>query len=310
MYNVYIETFNKHLAHDMAYAAHVGCEYDREMEKSRMEGKPRVHYFYWDRDIEKSFPVPVGLNEFGLPPLVVAGIETTEEYFHLCGVEVPKPLHIPPQLRTFAKRRYSVTTFGDVKKSQYTKFPLFIKSYDRQKLFPSGVIQHRGTLKMDSIFNKVPDNTTVLISDYIDMSSEYRAFIRRGEIVGFKHYRGDFRLFPDFDFIDECIKAYTNAPASYCLDFAVSATPLAPAVSRGMITDTVLVEANDMWSLGTYGLDGETYLSCLKARWYEIMKPFIDREKNKRETGRNDKLAEKIENIVAQNPHLYLPKKE
>jgi len=83
--------------------------------------------------------------------------------------------------------------------------------------------------------------------------------------LGIYWYLGDFRVFPDMKIIDEAIAEYTKngAPAGYSIDFGVT--------DNGK---TLLVECNDGWSLGNYGLEPSKYCRLLGRRWHEMMKPF------------------------------------
>ena len=38
----------------------------------------------------------------------------------------------------------------------------------------------------------IPDDTKILVSEVVDMESEYRCFIHKGKLVGSKNYTGDF----------------------------------------------------------------------------------------------------------------------
>lgn len=82
-----------------------------------------------------------------------------------------------------------------------------------------------------------------------------------GELKGIKHYMGNIRIFPDCTVIDAAIKDYANAPAGYSIDFGITAGGR-----------TVLIECNDGWSLGNYGLNDVTYSTLLAKRWLQLMK--------------------------------------
>lgn len=52
--------------------------------------------------------------------------------------------------------------------------------------------------------------------------SEWRCFVRYGEILDIKHYRGDWRMHFDPDVIEGAVSAYTDAPAGYGIDFGLT----------------------------------------------------------------------------------------
>lgn len=107
------------------------------------------------------------------------------------------------------------------------------------------------------------DDYRVYCSDPVDFASECRLFIRRGSLVGVRHYRGDPHVWPDVDVVNGIIKAYAadpDAPAGCSIDLGV--TPGGK---------TFLVEVNDGYSLGCYGLDSAVYALLLAARWAELV---------------------------------------
>ena len=59
--------------------------------------------------------------------------------------------------------------------------------------------------------------------------------------------------------IENAIKEFTDAPAGYAIDFGVTADG-----------KTVLIEVNDGYSLGSYGLMENFYAKLLSARWAEL----------------------------------------
>ena len=138
-----------------------------------------------------------------------------------------------------------------------TNLPVFVKPHEKLKTFPSGVIKNQSSREM--FFNDIPNDFKVLTSEVVDIVSEYRGFVRRGKLVGLKHYTGDFGVFPDIKFINEVISNYTTGPRAYTIDFGITNK-----------NDTLLIECNDGWSVGSYGLDGEIYSGFLMDRWIEL----------------------------------------
>lgn len=58
------------------------------------------------------------------------------------------------------------------------------------------------------------------------------------------------------------VASYVDAPQGYAVDF-------------GLARDgrTLLVEVNDGYALGAYGLEPHAYAHLLAARWYELVQP-------------------------------------
>lgn len=238
---VYIQKVDGQFADDWVFAAYIGFR------------AKKTHEIIFFEDIME---VPVG-------NMVVAYIEDTKQYFQRCGIEVPLSLNIPDELQKYLHRKVSVMTFREFKETPIPYGGIFIKPYNEFKTFPSGVIKNESSKNNLStvMFGDVADTDLCLVSEVVNMLTEYRVFINRGEIVGIKHYSGDFRLFPDFKVIEQAFDDYKSGPISFTIDFAVD--------DKGQ---TILVEVQDAWSIGNYGLDGEVYSRFLMDRWLQIFK--------------------------------------
>ncbi len=72
-------------------------------------------------------------------------------------------------------------------------------------------------------------------------------------------YKGDWRKHYDYKVIENAVNEFTSAPAGYAVDF-------------GLTDDgrTLLIEVNDGYSLGCYGLMHINYAKLLSARWAEL----------------------------------------
>ncbi len=189
--------------------------------------------------------------------IVVAFIEDTVKYFKRLGIPEPKPINIPPCLMGYTKRKIRYMTMGEFKAD--TQLPVFVKPNGRVKEFASGVITKQENKRF--LLGDVPDETEVLVSDVIDIVSEYRCYVINNDLKSINYYLGDFRVFPDVTIIDEAIAVYApESPSAYSIDFGVT--------SEG---DTVLIECQDAWSIGNYGMEDRLYSTFLSRRWLEIM---------------------------------------
>lgn len=240
MIDVYIEKFGDSFVSDFAYSAYEGFS----------------HLSYPIKLFDDVDSIPLRFNDEGRLPLVVGCIESVERFFTRIGVTIPEPMHVPHELMKYAQRVIKYMTLGEFKKNKDIKTPIFIKS-KKLKLFPSGVINSM-SYKNDLMFPH-PDDTQVIVSEVIDIVSEYRCFIRKGKLVGIKNYSGDFKVFPDISYIESMISDYKNSPIAYTMDIGI--------ISSG---EVVLVECNDAWSVGTYGLDGETTARFFIDRWIQL----------------------------------------
>ena len=255
---VYIQKFGESFISDFAYSAYEGFSFKGEKIKC----------------FEDINDVPVRFDEYGKIPMVVACIEDTVAYLKKWGIKQPEPLHIPEELISFTHREIQKTTLGEWKKNK-TKYPIpcFIKS-EELKLFPSGVLREESS--RSELMFPYPDNTKILYSNVIEIISEYRCFVNRDMqilkgvewgLVGIQFYQGDFKLYPDINEIYKMIGTYKNRPAAFTLDVGI--------IYKDGKYLTVLIECNDGWSVGTYGLDGEKTAKFLSSRWLELTKHIL-----------------------------------
>ncbi len=69
-------------------------------------------------------------------------------------------------------------------------------------------------------------------------------------------YRSDWRLNFNPTIIEQCLAGYTLVPTNYAIDFGVTDK-----------LQTILIEVNDGYVLGSYGLFYFDYAKLLLARW-------------------------------------------
>ncbi len=99
----------------------------------------------------------------------------------------------------------------------------------------------------------------VYVSEVVDFVSEYRVFVRYGEVLDVRHYKGDWRYYPDYKVIESCINDFYDSPKAYALDFGVT--------EDGR---TLVVEVNASCSIGSYGLNVVDFAKFRSARWAEV----------------------------------------
>lgn len=186
--------------------------------------------------------------------VVVAGIGTVKKCLNKIGQTMPDELDYPNSL----SEHYGRKIWDDNLKSVYfdqTKWPIFVKP-KRQKLFNGKFIKSMG----DLIGLGADESIEVWCSEPIEIVSEWRCFVRYGQILDVRLYKGEWEHLPNKTFIKSAIEAYTEAPDAYGIDFAV--------LKNGR---TVVVEVNDAFSLGSYGLPPIKYAQLLSARWHQMV---------------------------------------
>jgi hypothetical protein len=197
---------------------------------------------------------------FSKDDILIGSVESTEFFFKGVGVEIPKYIGYPEELKPWYGRMIYKTLYGDKPK----EYPYFIKPAEGIKLFTGSLIENEKQLEILEHFmatSPLTDDTKVYISDPMEFVSEYRCFVRDGEFMGMKHYAGDFKIFPNVMHVDSIIKTYKNPPISYTIDIGVT---------EGGFTQ--IVEINDFWAIGSYGLDGDTYVNMIIRRFNEIVR--------------------------------------
>ena len=192
--------------------------------------------------------------------VIVGSVESAMAFFDAYGIKTPAYLGYPDELSPFLYRNVQKTKWKDVKNHPY---PYFIKPADDVKLFTGDVITDQRLFDTFDKFYPVDDEMNVYVSDVIPIISEYRCFVHRGKLAGIQWYKGDFTVFPNANEIQKMIMSWKDAPVAYSLDVGVS--------QINDTTKTVLVEVNDFWTLGSYGLPGEIYTKLLVDRFKEIL---------------------------------------
>lgn len=194
------------------------------------------------------------------PDTVVVGyVEDITKHLNENNISYPKPLNIPEELKSFRYRLGKNVPFS-IAKGFTTK--IFIKPVNVVKQFSSGIVTNGQVL---SQLVDLPDDEIVYVGLPVEMLSEYRCFVYEGKLVGIKHYQGDFTLFPNIVEVNKMIEAYKSAPIAYTLDVAIQKHS---GKIGGIVTS--IVECNDMWAVGSYGLDPIIYAKMLRDRWFQL----------------------------------------
>lgn len=183
--------------------------------------------------------------------VVVGGMMVCEHALARFGAE-PPVIDYPMSLSKYYGRRIRITTARSIGQND---LPLFVKPV-KEKDLPGSVVYSKQEL---APYLAKGESYALYASDPIRLVSEWRIFVRFGRIVGIRHYGGAADAHPDFVLAAEAANDYVDAPAGYAMDFGVT--------EDGR---TVLIEVNDGFALGCYGLDATAYALLLLARWCEL----------------------------------------
>lgn len=140
--------------------------------------------------------------------------------------------------------------------SNEEKLGIFIKPVAGGKLFTGTVIKQYSDFRACAGLAK---DEEVWCSEILNFVSEYRCFIRYNDVICVKHYKGDPFISPSKDVLNSIMKDYKDAPSAYTIDLGVT--------DKG---ETYLVEVNEGYSVGVYGLDSIKYTKLLSTRWSEL----------------------------------------
>lgn len=166
-------------------------------------------------------------------------------------LEYPESISKPQYLG----RRIWKDVLGSIM-SNKEKWNLFIKPVEGGKLFTGAVIKEFKDFRTCVGAQEI---TEVWCSELVDFTTEYRCFIRYGEVLDIKNYKGDCFIVPDKKVLNSIIQDYTDAPNAYTIDLGVT--------TNG---ETLLVEINEGYSVGAYGLDSLKYAKLLATRWAQL----------------------------------------
>ena len=88
-------------------------------------------------------------------------------------------------------------------------------------------------------------------------------FVYYDEIIDVRPYKGDWHYNYNPDVLDQIMNQFTQWDER----------PMACSIDIGVTKDgrTLLIECNDAYSLGAYGLEDYKYAKLLSARWSQLL---------------------------------------
>jgi hypothetical protein len=235
-----IQKINKEIRHDFSFTLLESIRYHNwlvhgiEMKTKFIDYIDRYDNKVWKfKDYHEKY-VPVGSVEF-----VIAFME------HF-GIKPPLPMNVPDELIPYAGRYVINCNHMDLEDIELHKY--FLKSADKIK--GTAGIFHKGEVEIPA--------GNYQLSSVIDIESEWRCFVYKGELVGMQNYSGDFTLFPDVWKIKKIlIPDFKSAPIAYTLDVGIV---------NGC--DTVVIECHDFFSCGLYGFAEHRIYPHMLQRWF------------------------------------------
>lgn len=226
-------------------------------------------HWFWERGYEvvpfRASDIAAGqLDEWLLqrPDETVARAtsETIRILLSRAGRPEPPVLDLPPSLSPWIGRFTWETTLGEVRNqvdSEVPFNPFHLKPLTHQNLFRGTMVYGLRDLIPSA---GLPDETPVLAQQGVTFVSEWRVSVLRDRILNISNYKGDPLRFPDVESIQNAIEVFADRPIAFGMDWGITASG-----------QTLLVEVNDGYELGNYGLQGMRFIAMIEARWRELM---------------------------------------
>lgn len=215
----------------------------RNLDKYKIIGLNEIEEVIKDNKLPLSNIIPVGdlefISEFMKLALNKNNIKLT-------------PIELPDVLRVYAGRKYEFMLGKELKNSNIDLRNMFVKDADTLKKWNS--LLYRG----HDIAHLLEDDTNYVVSEYVNILSEYRVFVNRDEILAVQYYLGDVLEYPDGNTIKYYVNEYkkdSNRPLSYTLDIAVA--------DINYDIETIPLEVHNFVACGLYGFYGSDILKML-----------------------------------------------
>ncbi|RRJ61713.1 DUF4343 domain-containing protein [Paenibacillus oralis] len=188
--------------------------------------------------------------------IVVGGIGNVRKRLEILGFERNHgEIDYPTSLSSYFGRKIWTTTIQELFENK-ENWHVFIKPKDTTKKFAGKVVKEYrdfiGLIDEEEV-------TNIWCSEIVDFITEWRCFIRYGQILDIRYYKGAWDSKLDLNVIKSAARDFIDAPVAYGMDFGID--------REGNMK---LVEINDGHSLGTYGISPLNYAKFLSARWSEL----------------------------------------
>lgn len=176
-------------------------------------------------------------DNWGKGYIPVGTIEFVERYLRSnYGIEQENPIEIPGYLQTdeFLKREYSIVSYGQIPDNK--KF--FLKDASKLKAFAQEIYDPEQIADMN-----LDINHKYVVSELVNVLSEYRIYVIDGKIVDISCYNGDCTLSPDVRLLNKAtglISINEKWLKSYTVDVMIT--------NKG----TSLIEIHNFTSVGLY----------------------------------------------------------
>lgn len=124
-----------------------------------------------------------------------------------------------------------------------------------------------------SCLKNLPGDTKVMAYKPFETKilSEWRIYVHNHKIVDARNYSGDFKVTPFYYHIEILInKNKKTFPCAYTIDIGILDHHPQKKIYLIMTERNVVIEYNDFFSIGHYGIENSIYLRMLMDRYFEI----------------------------------------
>ena len=198
--------------------------------------------------------------------IVLDYIDQCNSIFSKFGIEPSIPDY-PKVMDKFLGRKICKDTINSISRSEAKWSAGYFVKPVRSKVFTGKIISSISDLVGCGNYSEDYD---VLVSEPLDICAEWRCFILYDEIVDVRPYgllldrnRKSYKYHYDFKVLDSMLEAFISweeRPMACSLDICVTKDG-----------QTLLVEINDAYSLGCYGLASVFYAKLISARWSQLL---------------------------------------
>lgn len=210
-------------------------------------------FYYLGYDI-KYFDInhiPFLLNK-NIP--IIGGIDVMKSVFSKLDYKLSS-IDYPLSLFEYINRNIVIENLSEaISRYNLNKKSFFIKPVE-YKLFDGCVINDMSLPYFTSI-----DDCKVYTSELLDIVSEWRVYVHNGQMVYSSNYAGNFMVHPNYQYVQNLINNYKDAPVAYTIDIGILAN-----------SENTVIEFNDFYAISAYGLNCVKYAEMLKDRYYQIL---------------------------------------
>lgn len=195
------------------------------------------------------------INNITEEDILVGFVKESRQIIEKLKGKIIPDLSYPESLKDFLGRKIWMDSYQRIVQEQ--EFNIFIKPAFENKLFTGRLIKGMKDI-IDIGYQK--KDIQIWCSEPTKFICEARCFVKYGEIIDVRNYKGTWKAKLDDQIIEQALKQYEDQPNGFAMDFGKTESG-----------KTILVEVNDGYSLGAYGLFPIDYAKLLSARWTQIM---------------------------------------